>query len=89
MLNEQFLQKQIAELQAELEIKNYIIHRTIQLATKEGFIKAYYELCSTCKTNVEAFNKISEEYESIFGIEPPYSCWNSFRNVLARKYGNV
>lgn len=86
MQNETVLQKTITDLLAEIETKNYQLRRMKQLATKDGFVRAYYELCATCKTNLEAYETLAEEYEEIFEERGPYSDYESFRKVLSRKY---
>ena len=76
----------IPELIKLVEEKNYELRRAKQLATKQGFISAYYELCSTERTNEDAFYKLSDEYEEIFKECCAYSSYDSFRKVLTKKY---
>ena len=69
--------------QVELEKLTKQVERMRQLVPVLGFFKCYFSLLKVCKTDVEAFNKINDEYFELFGVYR-YSDWDAFRN--AKKY---
>ena len=66
---------------SELETENQLIKK---LATNVGFYNYFFEMLKTSKTNLEAFNRVNDQYFEFFG-EYKYSCYRSFSNVNKRK----
>lgn len=77
-------QKKLAD-QVELEKLQIKVERMRQLVPIAGFFKCYFALLKESKTDVEAFNKLNDEYFELFGMYR-YSDWDAFRNSM--KYHN-
>jgi len=50
------------------------------LATQKGFYDTYFKYLKNEKTNNDAFNKVNDEYNELFGSYR-YSCYDTFRNA--------
>lgn len=72
-------------LAAEIEKLQKENDRMRQIGNTPGFYKAYFSLLKDCKTDVEAFNLLNDEYFELFGMYR-YSDWDAFRNSM--KYHN-
>ena len=58
--------------------------RIITLITPEGFDERFWDNAAHCKTYKIAYEKVEEEYESVFG-KRKYSDYNSYRNCRDRR----
>lgn len=65
-------------LAAEIEKLKKQNEKMRQLATREGFYRAYFSECKNAVSNQEAFNKVNDLYFELFK-EYRYACWNSFK----------
>lgn len=75
-------QKKLADQVAyeKLEIK---VARMRQLVPIDGFYKAYFDLLKASTSNLEAFNKLNDEYFELFGVYR-YSSYESFKKLQNR-----
>lgn len=77
------LQRKLAH-QVEIKKMQEKINRMRQLVPIDGFHRAYFLLLKDSTTNVEAFNKLNDEYFELFGVYR-YGSWDYFRNAMKRK----
>lgn len=79
----------VSDLAAVLEAQGLTVlpKMTLAIGTFEGYEARYYELCSEEKTFQAAWQKLEDEYFSIFG-NYNYASWVSFRTVAAYRKKN-
>lgn len=82
-------------LQEVLSVHGVILidREKLALATFDGYLKRYYELCGIEKSYAAAWRRLEDEYFALYG-KNRFSSWDSFRTTShfkkrARKRNNI
>lgn len=64
-----------------------------KILTMKGYFQRHFELCQTCKTQVEAYEKLEDELLELqtkldIPIQPRYTSYESFRVRKTSYYKN-